>query len=277
MYFELEPYDQVAVRINPDFEQVRSIILSGEVKYPGQYSLTKKDETIADIIKRAGGLKEYGDANAVKMYRMTRELESPINDIDFYEDDEEIVNGFFSDGEFVQIVPLNEEIEKKDMLNKSYFHKYTPVHINLSKAIKYNNSRYNIVLNDQDSIYIPRTQDLISITGALSNFEETSISVPFMERRANYYINNFAGGFSKHNVKSNTLVISPSGSVAKAKDFGLFILYPRVQKGSTIKITEDVKIKRKKPEPVDWTRVLESTVTKISALASLYILYLSRQ
>jgi len=47
--------------------------------------------------------------------------------------------------------------------------------------------------------------------------------------------------------------------------------------GSTIKLTEDIKIKRQKPEPVDWTKVLESTVTKISALASLYILYLSRQ
>ena len=32
----------------------------------------------------------------------------------------------------------------------------------------------------------------------------------------------------------NTLVISPTGKVAKAKDFGLFILYPRVEMGSTI-------------------------------------------
>ena len=116
-----------------------------------------------------------------------------------------------------------------------------------------------------------------SSLGALSNFDQTSISVPHLERRANYYINNYAGGFTKHNVKENTLVISPSGKVSKAKNFGLFILYPRVEMGSTIKLTEDIKIKRQKPEPVDWTKVLESTVTKISALASLYILYLSRQ
>ena len=117
----------------------------------------------------------------------------------------------------------------------------------------------------------------LTITGALSNFDEPFISVPHLEKRANYYINNYAGGFSKYNVRQNTLVISSSGKVTKAKDLGLFILYPRVKKGSTIKITEDIKIKRQKPEPVDWTRVLESTVTKISALASLYILYLSRQ
>ncbi len=40
---------------------------------------------------------------------------------------------------------------------------------------------------------------------------------------------------------------------------------------------EGVKIKRQKPEPVDWTRILEGTITKISAITSLYILYLSRQ
>ena len=275
--FPLEPYDQVAVRVNPDYQEVRTIVLTGEVQFPGVYSLLSKDETIAEVINRAGGLKSSADMSAVKMYRNTKVEESPDNEIDFFEDDEEIVNGFFSDGEFVQIVPLNEEKDKMNKIEKSYIEKYIPVHLELKKAMKYDNSKYNIVLNDRDSIHISAKQDLITITGALSNFDQTSISVPHLERRANYYINNYAGGFTKHNVKENTLVISPSGKVAKAKDFGLFILYPRVEMGSTIKLTEDIKIKRQKPEPVDWTKVLESTVTKISALASLYILYLSRQ
>jgi len=276
--FMLEPYDQVAVRINPDYEEVRTVVITGEVEYPGVYSLKSKDETIVDLILRAGGIKSTGDDNAINMYRMMEIEEKPNDEIDFYNDDEEIVNGFFSDGEFVQIIPFNEEkAAPVNKIEKTFIKKYMPVHLNLDKALKYRKSRYNIILHDLDSINIPQTQDLVAITGALSNFEETSISVPFMERRANYYINNFAGGFSKHNIKSNTLVISPSGSVSKAKDFGLFILYPRVEKGSTIKVTEDVKIKRQKPEPVDWTRILEGTITKISAITSLYILYLSRQ
>ena len=277
MNFTLEPFDQVAVRVNPNYQKVRTITLSGEVKFPGVYSLISKDETVAEVIKRAGGLKISADMGAVKMYRYTKVEESPDNMIDFFEDDEEIVNVFFSEGEFVQIIPLNEEKDKMNELDKSFIDKYIPVHLELKKAMKYNNSKYNIVLHDMDSIHISAKQDLITITGALSNFEQTSISVPHLERRANYYINNYAGGYTKHNIKENTLVISPSGKVAKAKDFGLFILYPRVKMGSTIKITEDIKIKRQKPEPVDWTKVLESTVTKISALASLYILYLSRQ
>ena len=275
--FLLEPYDQVAVRVNPDYQEVRTVVLTGEVQFPGVYSLMSKDETIAEVISRAGGLKSSADMSAVKMYRNMKVEEIPDNEIDFFDDDEEIVNGFFSDGEFVQIVPLNEEKDKMNKVEKSYIEKYIPVHLELKKAMKYDNSKYNIVLNDRDSIHISTKHDLITITGALSNFDQTSISVPHLERRANYYINNYAGGFTKHNVKENTLVISPSGKVSKAKNFGLFILYPRVEMGSTIKLTEDIKIKRQKPEPVDWTKVLESTVTKISALASLYILYLSRQ
>ncbi len=278
MNFELEPYDEIAVRTNSDYEEVRTVFITGEVKFPGKYSLISNTESISEVIERAGGVKYTGDILSAKMFRFLKVEEFPNNEIDFYQDDKEIINGFFSDGEFVQIIPIDDEKNQKtSIFDKTYINKYTPVHIDLKRAMKFRKSKYNIVLNHLDSIHIPKTQDLISITGALSNFEENTISVPFVERRANYYINNFVGGFSKHNVKSNTLVISPTGSVKKAKDFGLFVLYPRVKPGSTIKLTEDIKIKRQKPEPVDWTRVLESTVTKISALASLYILYLSRQ
>ena len=179
--FSLEPYDQLAVRVNPDYEKVRTVILSGEVNYPGVYSLLSKGETISDLIKRAGGLKNTGDINAIKMYRLASVEESPNNEIDFFEDDEEIVNGFFSDGEFIQIVPINEEKDKMNKVQKKYVEKYIPIHIELKKAMKYENSKYNIVLNDKDSIDIPITQDLITITGALSNFDETSISVPHLK------------------------------------------------------------------------------------------------
>ena len=79
------------------------------------------------------------------------------------------------------------EKDKMNKLDKSFIDKYIPVHLELKKAMKYNNSKYNIVLNDMDSIHISAKQDLITITGALSNFEQTSISVPHLERRANYY------------------------------------------------------------------------------------------
>ena len=57
--FILQPFDQIFVRENPDFEAARNIILSGEVKYPGTYTLLSKDEKISSVIQRAGGLTNY--------------------------------------------------------------------------------------------------------------------------------------------------------------------------------------------------------------------------
>ena len=109
-------------------------MLTGEVQFPGVYSLLSKDETIAEVINRAGGLKSSADMSAVKMYRNMKVEESPDNEIDFFEDDEEIVNGFFSDGEFVQIVPLNKDKDKMNKVEKSYVDKYIPVHLELNEG-----------------------------------------------------------------------------------------------------------------------------------------------
>ena len=276
--YELQPNDQIGVRTNPEFEAVRSIMLTGEVRYPGTYTLNSKLETLAELIERAGGVTSYGDASLASMNRMVKVPENIKSDIEFYDDDEEIINGFFSEGEFVQIRPIDDEVKVKGIeVEKIYINKYFPLVVNLKRAQKNYNSKYNIILNDLDSINIPKLNNTVLLTGALSNLEDKTLSVPFLKKRANYYINNFAGGFSKHNVKSSTFVITSSGKVKKSKDFGLFVLHPRVENGSTIKVTQDIKIKREKSKPIDWTRVIEGTVTKLSAIASLYILYLSSQ
>ena len=47
--FELKPYDQIFVRSNPDFEPVINVQILGEVKYPGTYSVLRKNEKISSL------------------------------------------------------------------------------------------------------------------------------------------------------------------------------------------------------------------------------------
>jgi protein involved in polysaccharide export with SLBB domain len=54
--FALEPYDNVLILKQPDFELQRRVYVLGEVRFPGTYSLKSKDERLADVIERAGGL-----------------------------------------------------------------------------------------------------------------------------------------------------------------------------------------------------------------------------
>lgn len=69
--FKLEPFDQIFVRTNPDFELQNNITIQGEVIYPGEYTLLHKDEKIADVIERAGGLTPYAFKEGANVFRTT--------------------------------------------------------------------------------------------------------------------------------------------------------------------------------------------------------------
>ena len=64
---------------------------------------------------------------------------------------------------------------------------------------------------------------------ALNNLDGNSISVPFLGLSANYYVNNFAGGYSKQNKKSSTVVLHANGVTKKSLNLGLFSISPKVE------------------------------------------------
>lgn len=54
--FQLQPFDQVVVRLTPNFTKGRTVEVNGRVKYPGVYVLEDNRTQLAQIIKMAGGL-----------------------------------------------------------------------------------------------------------------------------------------------------------------------------------------------------------------------------
>jgi polysaccharide export outer membrane protein len=65
----LEVYDNVLVFRQPDFELQRMVTISGEVMYPGTYALKAKDDRLADVIERAGGLTPRAYAEGIRFER----------------------------------------------------------------------------------------------------------------------------------------------------------------------------------------------------------------
>ena len=65
----LEPYDNVLVLRQPDFELQRTVFLGGEVRYPGRYALRRKTERLSEVLARAGGLTSEGYADGVTFFR----------------------------------------------------------------------------------------------------------------------------------------------------------------------------------------------------------------
>ena len=274
--FYLQPFDQIFVRENPDFEDAKNIVLSGEIKYPGTYTLLSKDEKISSVIKRAGGLTKYAFLDGVKMYRKFEILDQ--EDRKEFNISEELKETILSSPQLSLI--YENDLKVKDFNDQSIFgdkdkqYAYDMVYLSLEKAINSRSSKHNLVLIEGDSIIVPKTMDVVHISGELMNLKGKSISAPhFNRKRANYYVNNFAGGFTKDNSKSNTVVLYPNGIAKKSLNFGLFSISPRIKKGSTIIVSSKLK-KEKKPNenPIDWNKQIENTMLKVTAVLTLWLL-----
>lgn len=67
--FALMPYDHIFVRTSRDFEEQQVVKLYGEVVYPGEYTLTSKEERINSLVARAGGLTPYAFQQGSRLFR----------------------------------------------------------------------------------------------------------------------------------------------------------------------------------------------------------------
>jgi protein involved in polysaccharide export with SLBB domain len=65
----LEPYDNIFIRRVPGWELQRNVYVTGEVKFPGRYTLVRRDEKLLDVLNRAGGLTPDAYVGGAQFYR----------------------------------------------------------------------------------------------------------------------------------------------------------------------------------------------------------------
>ncbi|MDQ6758051.1 MAG: SLBB domain-containing protein, partial [Bacteroidota bacterium] len=208
----LKPYDQVFVRKNPTFELQQNITLEGQIKYPGPYPRLNKYETLSSFITRAGGLKDNANLSGAILYRkknigVREDIYSKIASIKYIKD---------TSGRIVDSIIYNPE---------------EPVSIDLYKALKYKNSKYDLVLQDSDVVYIPEINPLVNVKGAV----QSALKIFFDKEHTDvgYYIDK-AGGFGVRPWRKRVYVTYANGTSRRTKNFGFFHFYPPVEEGSTI-------------------------------------------
>lgn len=68
--FLLLPYDRVAIRRLPWWEMQQTVSIRGEVFFPGQFSLERKDERLSSLVQRAGGLRPDAYLEGARVQRV---------------------------------------------------------------------------------------------------------------------------------------------------------------------------------------------------------------
>ncbi len=153
--------------------------------------------------------------------------------------------------------------------------------IQLQKAINNGWNSNNYSLKNGDSLNIPTVPDLVSIKGNALNYTEVNklsqINAPYLNgRRAGYYINNYGSGFSDNAWRRKTYVVQPNAKINRTKSILFYPIYPRISKGSVIYVvTKPQKVKanmKKAEDQFNANKFFESLTTKITALATLFIL-----
>lgn len=213
---EMKPYDQVYVRKNPTFELQQLIQINGLVKYPGPYPRLDKYEHLSSYIERAGGIKEYADLSGAILYRRKTQ---------FFR--ENVANKAASLTDSIGSIVLDSaKSSLSEVVNE-------PVSIDLARALKYKNSKYDIILQDGDVIFIPEVNPFVNVKGTV----QSPLKLTFDKEHTNvgFYIDK-AGGYGIRPWKKRIFVTYSNGKSRRTKSLFFLHFYPKVKEGATVNV-----------------------------------------
>ncbi len=215
--FILQPFDIVTVRAAPGYEVQKQVRIDGEVLYPGFYAITKKDERISDLVKRAGGLTALAYTDGASLKR-TQEGKTQL------EQEQE-------QQKLLKFEKLQQDVKDTlslDLQNKAVRNDF--VGINLSRILKDPGTKADLFLEDQDVVNIPKQLQTVRVSGEILS---PGTVVYRSSKGFKSYISN-GGGFSERALKRRAYIIYANGTVKSTGKILFFNNYPPVKPGGEI-------------------------------------------
>jgi protein involved in polysaccharide export with SLBB domain len=181
----------------PDWKLLKTVVVSGEVRFPGKYTIANKNERIADLIQRAGGLTPEASPDAAYFSRH-RSATSYLGLIDS-----------------VRV--------KSDTASR--------VGLDVASALRNSHDPDNLLLENGDSLDVPAQRATIEIKGAVN--APTTVAVEKGEKLEHYI--RAAGGPSRIALTGSAYVIQPNGTIESRHRVALlFRTDPTPRAGATI-------------------------------------------
>lgn len=136
-------------------------------------------------------------------------------------------------------------------------------------------SDYNYKLITGDKIIVPTKPDVVKLSNTDSLLNKQYVFAPHIGGRAGKYFRQFSLGFNKDFRKRDLYSSELGGKISRSKNFGVFVLTPKVKPGSELLFkaqkTKSSKTKKQKEE-MDWNKFFENLTTKLTALATIWVL-----
>lgn len=200
-----------------------TVNISGEVVFPGTYSI-KENEKLSDVLKRAGGFTQEAFLKGTVFTRVSvKEKQEKEVKGRFLLSEEEVLAQQEAELLEAQLPPeeltkRKAAITKKIELLKLAMAKIPKgrVVIKLTKLEEFAGSQEDVILQNGDSIFIPKIPISVTVIGEVYAPGEI---LYYPGKRVSYYLDT-VGGITKDADKSEIYVIKPDGKVQKRGLFG---------------------------------------------------------
>jgi protein involved in polysaccharide export with SLBB domain len=215
----LQDYDYLVIRPIPELELGRRVFVQGQVRFPGTYPVVR-GETLSSLLERAGG---YTDQAYLKGAVFTRESAKQVQ--------RERLNQMIAELEQSMLTAAGqaaggaleaEEVKaqevslatRKELLAKLRTAQVTGrVVVKLMDLEDLKGSKYDIELEDQDTLVIPTVPGVVHVVGEV--FNPTSLQYE-KGRTVSYYLRR-VGGMTKEAEKNQVSVVKADGSVVSSQ------------------------------------------------------------
>ncbi len=225
--FVLQPFDIINIRTSTGYQFQKQVRVEGEVNYPGVYTLVSKDETISDIIKRAGGVTDYAYLEGASLQRTISDARIALDNNHASDSVQSVIDEIVDADDSVQgrVLTINKDVRAKNTsLALSNY-----VGIQLPKILDKPHSSRDLLMENGDIIIVPRQLQTIVVRGEVLNANRI---VYKKGMPLTYYVNQ-AGGFTASAHKKKTFVQYANGEV-KSTVVGLGRIYPEIRPGAEI-------------------------------------------
>jgi len=204
--FVLKPFDQIFIRRQPNYREQQSVVIQGEVNFPGNYVLEKRNARISDLISWSGGLSDYAYPEGASLTRRQDRTEEAVLELDRAD-------------EFVQI--------RQNGNNK--------VGIRLIDILRNPGGPHDLKLVEGDILEIPQRMQTVRVAGEVL----FPVNIRYDSGMSLRDAVNRAGGFTERARRSRAYVVYANGEVDRSKRILFFRNHPKVEPGSTIVIPRE--------------------------------------
>ena len=217
--FTLQPFDEVYVRKSPGSNDPVNISVSGEVMFPGDYSLASKTQRLSDVVKMAGGVTSFGYAKGARLERkVNTEERIRMEEVmklqrEQYEELQKEQAISLANAK-TSATGLDVDASKSALMDKFKVGDTYYVGIELDKALANPGCEQDIILREGDKIVVPEYNGTVKVNGAVLYPNTVNFT---SGKKFKYYLSQ-AGGFSNNANKRGAYILYQNGYAAKVSD-----------------------------------------------------------